>query len=114
MAGTSQRHMPQSPCPKAHACNGPFRIGFNAGSAFADNALASHAFVNTFIATCGSLFVWIICDRIRGHAFKATGICLGIVVGLVVITPAAGFVNAGAALLIGIVGAWAGYVTQRC
>ncbi|KAG1655492.1 hypothetical protein FOA52_008963 [Chlamydomonas sp. UWO 241] len=76
--------------------------GFNGGSAFGASAYAAHAMVNTTIATACSMLVWLMMDQIKGKSFKTTGMCLGIVVGLVGITPACGIVNFGAAGIIGI------------
>ncbi|KAG1661999.1 hypothetical protein FOA52_012170 [Chlamydomonas sp. UWO 241] len=78
-------------------------FGFNAGSAFGATAYAAHAFLNTNIATAASMLSWMLMDQLQGHKFKTVGMCLGIVVGLVGITPAAGIVNPGAAMIIGII-----------
>jgi Amt family ammonium transporter len=80
-------------------------FGFNAGSAVAAGALASQAFLNTNSAAASAMLTWILMDNLRGHKLRATGACVGAVIGLVAITPAAGFVNVGAALLIGMIGA---------
>ena len=68
-------------------------FGFNGGSALAANELAALAFTNTFLAPMATLVVWVLLDYFRtGHA-TAVGGATGIVVGLVAITPAAGFVS---------------------
>ncbi|KAG1681115.1 hypothetical protein FOA52_015557 [Chlamydomonas sp. UWO 241] len=85
-------------------------IGFNGGSAFGANAIAAHAIVNTNVATAFSMFTWMLCDQMKGGLFKTSGLCLGIVVGLVVITPAAGYVNVGEAAVIGMVGSGLSYL----
>ncbi|KAG1652494.1 hypothetical protein FOA52_008360 [Chlamydomonas sp. UWO 241] len=77
-------------------------FGFNAGSALVSNSVAAHAFVNTNIAAGAAMLAWMLMDQIKGKKFRVSGMCLGIVVGLVGITPAAGFVNFGAAAIIGI------------
>jgi Amt family ammonium transporter len=76
--------------------------GFNAGSALAANGLAAIAFMNTTLAAATAAFTWGMVEKIfRGHA-SILGFCSGAVGGLVVITPAAGFVSTGAAVLIGV------------
>ena len=68
-------------------------FGFNGGSALAANELAALAFTNTMLAPMATLVVWVLLDYFRtGHA-TAVGGATGIVVGLVAITPAAGFVE---------------------
>ena len=76
-------------------------FGFNAGSALAANALASLAFVNTMLAPAGTLVVWTLVDFARGGKATAVGAATAIVVGLVAITPAAGFVSPLGALALG-------------
>jgi Amt family ammonium transporter len=84
-------------------------FGFNGGSALAAGELASLAFVNTFLAPMATLCVWSLLDYLRtGHA-TAVGGATGIVVGLVAITPAAGFVSPVSALLIGAIAALPSY-----
>ena len=77
-------------------------FGFNAGSALAANGLASAAFINTNTATAIAAISWMAVEWM--HSGKATvlGLASGAVGGLVAITPAAGFVNIGGALVIGI------------
>lgn len=77
-------------------------FGFNAGSALSAGWQAGSAFLNTNIATAAAMLAWMLMDQLKGNKFKATGLCLGAVVGLVGITPACGFVNVGAAALIGL------------
>ncbi|HOB97774.1 MAG TPA: ammonium transporter [Verrucomicrobiota bacterium] len=76
--------------------------GFNAGSAVAADGVAANAFATTTIAAAVASFVWAMIE----YAFKGKpsvlGFCSGIVAGLVVITPAAGFVTTGGAVLIGV------------
>lgn len=78
-------------------------FGFNAGSAFAANQLAATALATTTCASAAAAFTWIIFDAIRGKKPSALGTCIGAVVGLVAITPAAGFVSITHSLTIGIV-----------
>jgi Amt family ammonium transporter len=76
-------------------------FGFNGGSALAAGELASLAFTNTFLAPMATLVVWVLLDYFRtGHA-TAVGGATGIVVGLVAITPAAGFVSPFHAIVLG-------------
>jgi len=78
-------------------------FGFNAGSALGANGLAGAAFLNTNTAAAVAAIAWMVVEW--KHSGKATvlGLASGAVGGLVAITPAAGFVNVGGALVIGIV-----------
>jgi Amt family ammonium transporter len=78
-------------------------FGFNAGSALAANGLAGSAFMNTHLAAAAALIVWVLVETF--HAGKPTvlGAASGAVAGLVCITPAAGFVEPWAAILIGAI-----------
>ena len=76
--------------------------GFNAGSAVAADGVASNAFMTTTIATAVASFVWPLIEWLVRGKPSVLGFCSGAVAGLVVITPACGFVTAGGALLIGI------------
>lgn len=80
-------------------------FGFNAGSALAADALAVKAFVNTMLASAVAMLAWILVDNTKGQQATAMGACIGAVVGLVAITPAAGYVNYGASIFIGFVAA---------
>jgi Amt family ammonium transporter len=84
-------------------------FGFNAGSALAANNAAALAFVNTMLAPAATLLVWTILDLVRNGKATAVGAATGIVVGLVAITPAAGFVSPMSALLLGAVAAFPSY-----
>ncbi len=84
-------------------------FGFNAGSALAANASAALAFVNTMLAPMATLSVWMLLDRSRTGKFTAVGAATGIVVGLVAITPAAGYVSPMGAILLGGVSALPSY-----
>ena len=84
--------------------------GFNAGSAVAADGVAANAFLTTTLATAVAAFVWGAIEKIfRGHA-SILGFCSGAVAGLVVITPATGFVNATGAVIIGVVAAVVPYI----
>jgi Amt family ammonium transporter len=76
-------------------------FGFNAGSALASGALASSAFVNTQFGAAAAIFGWLIPERIRHGKATGVGAATGAVAGLATITPASGFVQPWAALLIG-------------
>ncbi|MFA7275491.1 MAG: ammonium transporter [Pseudobdellovibrionaceae bacterium] len=78
-------------------------IGFNAGSALAANGLAAQAAATTILAASSAMSVWMICDWIIHGRPTAMGAAVGAVVGLVAITPAAGYVTLQAAILIGMV-----------
>jgi Amt family ammonium transporter len=78
-------------------------LGFNAGSAFGANGLAATALATTTSASAAAAFSWVIFDAVRGRKPSAMGTCIGAVVGLVAITPAAGFVSIPHSLTIGIV-----------
>ena len=80
-------------------------FGFNAGSALAANGLAVKAFVNTNLASAVAAISWIMMDTVKGKKPSALGACIGAVVGLVAITPAAGYVSYGPSLFIGFAAA---------
>jgi Amt family ammonium transporter len=84
-------------------------FGFNGGSALASNESAALAFVNTMLAPAATLSAWAFLDLIRSGKVTAVGAATAIVVGLVAITPAAGFVPPWAALLIGALSALPSY-----
>jgi Amt family ammonium transporter len=77
-------------------------FGFNAGSALAANGIAALAFVNTNAAAASAVLTWALLDTWRTGKITAVGAATGAVVGLVGITPAAGYVTAPAALAIGV------------
>ncbi len=77
-------------------------FGFNAGSALTSGGIASQAFVNTFLAAAIALLAWTLVDAMKDGKATAMGGCIGVVAGLVAITPAAGYVTPGSALLIGL------------
>ena len=88
-------------------------FGFNAGSALAANATAVVAFVNTFLAPATALVVWLLIDIWRAHKATAVGAATAVVVGLVAITPAAGFVSPRSAILLGGIAAIPSYIALQ-
>ena len=80
-------------------------FGFNAGSAVGAGALAATALATTTTASAAAAMAWIFFDIFRGKKPSAMGACIGAVVGLVAITPAAGFVTVPHSLVIGVVAA---------
>src|SRR6476469_1413727 len=80
-------------------------FGFNAGSALAANGLAVSAFATTNTASAAAGLAWIFFDSLRGRKPSALGFCIGAVVGLVAITPAAGFVGLPQSIFIGFIAA---------
>ncbi len=78
-------------------------FGFNAGSAFAPDGIAALALVNTVCASGAAVVSWMVTERLTVKKPTLIGACTGLVAGLVVITPAAGFVEPWAAVLMGII-----------
>ncbi len=78
-------------------------FGFNAGSAYGANLLSANALGTTSTASAAAAFAWIILDAVRGKKPSAMGACIGAVVGLVAITPGAGFISISHSLTVGIV-----------
>ncbi len=78
-------------------------FGFNAGSSGAANGLATLAFATTNTASASAMLGWLFFDWMRGNKPSALGACIGAVVGLVAITPAAGFVSVRESVVIGLV-----------
>jgi Amt family ammonium transporter len=85
-------------------------FGFNAGSALAATPTAALAFVNTLLAPAATLAMWTVIDLLRGGRVTAIGAATAIVVGLVVVTPAAGYIGPASALALGAIGAIPSYV----
>jgi ammonium transporter, Amt family len=77
-------------------------FGFNAGSALAANDLAVSALVTTNLAAAAAAVSWMVADWLIKGKPSAVGIAIGAVVGLVAITPAAGYVSVSSALIIGL------------
>ncbi len=80
-------------------------FGFNAGSGLAADGLAANAFLVTHVATAAAALAWALIEWIFDKKPTVVGISTGAVAGLVAITPAAGFVGVGGALLIGLISA---------
>jgi Amt family ammonium transporter len=76
--------------------------GFNAGSALGADSIASNAFATTTLAAATAGFVWGIVEYIHRGKISVLGVCSGIVAGLVVVTPACGFVDPTGAMIIGL------------
>ncbi|MCD1633365.1 ammonium transporter [Martelella mediterranea] len=80
-------------------------FGFNAGGAYAADALAAYAFTNTMLAGAIAMLVWMLWEWREHKRVSFSGVLVGAVTGLATITPAAGYVEPMAALLIGAIGA---------
>ncbi len=78
--------------------------GFNAGSALGADGVAANAFMTTTLATSAACGVWGILEYLHRGKASVLGFCSGVVAGLVIITPAAGFVNATGAVWMGLLG----------
>jgi Amt family ammonium transporter len=78
-------------------------FGFNGGSAFAADGVAALAILNTLAASAAALLSWVIVERIKTGKPTLVGAATGLVAGLVVITPAAGFVEPWAAVVMGLI-----------
>jgi Amt family ammonium transporter len=79
-------------------------FGFNGGSAVAASYSAGQALITTNVAAGTAMCTWVLWDYIQGRKAGAIGACGGLVVGLVVITPACGFVTVGGSMIMGMVG----------
>lgn len=77
-------------------------FGFNAGSAGGSDGIAANAFMTTTLAAAVASFTWGILEYITKKHASVLGFCTGLVAGLVVITPAAGYVDATGAVIIGV------------
>lgn len=88
-------------------------FGFNGGSALAADGMATTAFVNTNIASATAMLTWLLSDGAMGKKRSAVGAAVGAVVGLVAITPAAGFVTVGQSVFIGFMAAMVSYLAVR-
>jgi ammonium transporter, Amt family len=85
-------------------------FGFNAGSALAASPVASLAFVTTMLAPAATLLVWTFLDAARSRKPTAVGAATAIVVGLVAITPAAGYISPMSAIALGAIAAVPSYL----
>lgn len=83
-------------------------FGFNAGSATQADEIASLAFINTVAATAAAVLAWTIAEWVLRGKPSCLGAASGVIAGLVGITPAAGFVGVGGAMLIGLICGFAG------
>jgi Amt family ammonium transporter len=84
--------------------------GFNAGSALAADGVSANAFMTTTLAAATAGFVWGLIEKIIKGQASILGMCSGVVAGLVVITPACGFVDATGAIIIGVLAAIVPYI----
>ncbi|MBC6611558.1 ammonium transporter [Hymenobacter sp. BT507] len=84
-------------------------FGFNAGSSLGANDIAALSFVNTTLASGAALIAWMLIETIWGGKPTALGACIGAVVGLVAITPAAGYVQSGHSIFIGVISSLISY-----
>jgi len=78
-------------------------FGFNAGSEFVADGVAGLALINTVVASGAALVSWMIVERVKVGKPTLVGAATGLVAGLVVITPAAGFVEPWAAIVMGLI-----------
>ena len=80
-------------------------FGFNAGSALGANSTAALALMNTNTASAAAMLSYLFFDMVKGKKPSGMGAAIGLVIGLVAITPAAGFVNVGSSICIGTIAA---------
>ena len=88
-------------------------FGFNAGSALAANNIAALAFVTTMLAPAATMVTWSFLDIIRSGKPTAVGTATAIVVGLVAVTPAAGFISPMSAIILGAIAAVPSYFAMQ-
>lgn len=84
-------------------------FGFNGGSALEANSQAVLAFVNTMLAPMATLVAWILTDLVRDGRANAVGAATAVIVGLVAVTPAAGFISPLSAMAIGLLATFPSY-----
>ncbi len=84
-------------------------FGFNGGSALAANDDAASAIINTHAAACAAAMVWLLIERFTVGKPTSVGFATGAIAGLATVTPAAGFISPGAAILFGVIAACACY-----
>jgi len=84
-------------------------FGFNGGSALAANDDAAAAIINTHAAACAAALMWLAIERFSVGKPTSIGFATGAIAGLATVTPAAGFISPGAAVLFGVVAASACY-----
>ena len=87
-------------------------FGFNSGSALAANGIAGLAFVTTLLAPAATLVTWSFLDMMRSGRPTAVGCATAIVVGLVAVTPAAGFISPMSAIILGAIAAVPSYLAM--
>lgn len=80
-------------------------FGFNGGSALAANDDAASAIINTHVAASAAAMVWLLIERLTVGKPTSVGFATGAIAGLATVTPAAGFISPGAAMLLGAAGA---------
>jgi Amt family ammonium transporter len=110
--GLGERHFPPHSLTLTMVGTGILWVGwygFNAGSALAADGIAAQAFMTTTLAAAIAGLTWAVIDWIRLGKPTVLGFCSGIIGGLVTVTPAAGFVSANGAVLIGILGGFVPY-----
>ncbi|MBR3182322.1 MAG: ammonium transporter [Eggerthellaceae bacterium] len=78
-------------------------FGFNAGSEFAADGIAALALLNTIVASAAGMVSWMLVERAKVGKPTLVGACTGLVAGLVAVTPAAGFVEPWAAIIMGLI-----------
>jgi len=78
-------------------------FGFNSGSALGANNIATHAMFTTCLASATAMITWVLFESVKGNKPSALGACIGAVIGLVAITPSAGFVDYGPSIFIGFI-----------
>ena len=76
-------------------------LGFNAGSALEANSTAIHAFITTMLSLAAATCSWVIIEKLSNGTPTLVGTSTGLVAGLVAITPGAGYVSYGSAILMG-------------
>lgn len=84
-------------------------FGFNAGSSLEANGVAINALLNTNMASASAMICWILLDAINNKKPSSVGACIGAVVGLATVTPAAGYIYPAHSILIGIIGSICSY-----
>ena len=84
-------------------------FGFNAGSALELSSLTMLAFANTLFATSSAMVMWVICEYITKNPRTITGLCNALIIGLVAITPSAGYVSIASAVAIGAIVSFLSY-----
>ena len=80
-------------------------FGFNGGSALAANDSAASAIINTHLGACVAALVWILLERFKVGKPTSVGFATGAIAGLATVTPAAGFISPGGAILLGAIAA---------